>query len=179
LIQTGLGLTIAGEYVSQNDRELYAVYVGGGQYEIRERSSGVGGMMKILGILAIVFGWCMVIWAKLVSIFSLLLSRNQELEADDFAAELTSPAAMASALRQLEAAQLALDNQEMLALPYPDRWQVTPMKRSFIDRLWDTHPSTENRVSKMDALANALDFDTTLPALAEGSRDVESVSEEA
>jgi heat shock protein HtpX len=92
--------------------------------------------------------------SKIASALYFHLSRKQEYDADDIGAQLTHPNHMKSALAKIEDLNKALVEKEMQQLPFPDLWQVKPKKLSIIDRLWTTHPPTEERIARQAELAS-------------------------
>jgi heat shock protein HtpX len=92
--------------------------------------------------------------SKIASVLYFYLSRKQEYDADDIGAQLTHPNHMKSALAKIEDLNKALVEKEMQQLPFPDLWQVKPKKLSIIDRLWTTHPPTEERIARQAELAS-------------------------
>jgi len=92
--------------------------------------------------------------SKTASVLFFYLSRKQEYDADDIGAQLTHPNHMKSALAKLEDLNKALVEKELKQLPFPDLWQVKPKKLSVIDRLWITHPPTEERIKRQDGFAS-------------------------
>jgi heat shock protein HtpX len=92
--------------------------------------------------------------SKIASVLYFHLSRKQEYDADDIGAQLTHPNHMKSALAKIEDLNKSLVEKEMQQLPFPDLWQVKPKKLSIIDRLWTTHPPTEERIARQAELAS-------------------------
>ena len=99
----------------------------------------------------------LLLMAKLASALSFHLSRRQEFEADDLAAELTHPGTVSMALAKIDSLSEELTSKELEKLPYPDRWQIQPRNRSWVDRLWDTHPPIPSRVDRQRATLEFLD----------------------
>jgi len=92
--------------------------------------------------------------SKVASALYFYLSRKQEYDADDVAAQLTHPSHMKLALAKLENLNKALVEKEIKQLPFPELWQVKPKKLAIIDRLWISHPPTEERIARQAELAN-------------------------
>lgn len=134
------------------------IFIGRGMGHIgrkvsRNESSDTGG---IIGLVIIFIGWSMYITgvvqrliAKAVSAISLKVSRNQEYAADIVGAELTSPETMSNALKKIMDLDKELIIEDIEPLPYSDRWQVEPVNRSWIDKLFDDHPSMKEREEKL------------------------------
>lgn len=87
--------------------------------------------------------------AKLLSIPGHWLMRSQEYEADLEAAKLVGPEYMYSVLEKLEALNDRLVEEELESLPYADRWQLQPANPSLIDKLFNSHPPTEQRTNRL------------------------------
>jgi heat shock protein HtpX len=83
------------------------------------------------------------------------ISRSREYEADRGGAEISGmPRALASALIKLEHYKQGLVNQTAEANPATAHlFIVNPLSGERMDNLFSTHPSTENRVSALEALA--------------------------
>lgn len=128
-----------------------------GQGDGEEKEGQGGCMMLLFSISSILVGLVIVLLAKLVSAFSLHLSRKQELEADDIGAELTHPRTMALALSRLESLNQEIVEKDRAQLPYADRWQLQPGTRSWAERLWDSHPLVESRVGRLQSLVPFMD----------------------
>ena len=97
----------------------------------------------------IIPGFIMKLISKIASIPAFHLSRREEYAADEIGAELTSPEITASALKKIENLNNELVAEQISLLPYSDRWQLQPRNTSRIDRLFDTHPPMEKRISAL------------------------------
>ena len=118
------------------------------------------GWLSVLVMFASMFviltGLGLLLVARLASLLSFHLSRREELEADDLAAEITHPNHMAMALDKIERLNERLLAKELEKLPYADRWQLQPRNATWIERLWDTHPPTPSRTGRLRALQEAM-----------------------
>ncbi|MGC8691934.1 MAG: M48 family metallopeptidase [Thermoplasmata archaeon] len=103
----------------------------------------------LIGIVSIVLGFVMKILAKLISLIALHHSRIMEYQADAFGAYLTSNIYMADALKKLEDYNNSLATKNLGYSPYPEGWQVPPVKQTWIDRIFSTHPPTEKRIERL------------------------------
>ena len=131
--------------------------VGIAMADAAEGDEGWWGIMLMLAAwFALLLGSALSAIAKLASALSFHLSRRQELEADELGGELTHPEAMAAALEKIDQLNARLVAEELEKLPFPDRWQLQPRNRSWVERLWDTHPPTPSRVGRQRALAEFL-----------------------
>lgn len=119
-----------------------------------EQSSGLSSVAQgLAGLMMSSFGLFAKFLAKMASALYFHLSRRQEYEADDMGAQLTHPNAMASALKKIEELNVALVQRELQQLPFPDLWQVKPKRLSLVDRLWTTHPPTDERIARQTEFA--------------------------
>lgn len=115
--------------------------------EAGQRTSAFFQLMIVFsGWFAVILGSLAKLLAKGASVLAFQLSRRQEYAADDVAAELTGPGDMASALEKIEALNAEFVAKELAKLPYADRWQVQPRNPTWVEALWDSHPTTEKRV---------------------------------
>ena len=103
----------------------------------------------LLGWSVSLMGYILRIISKIASIFAFHLTRKQEYGADSFGAGLTSPKAMAKALEKIENLNNELTAKEIAGLPYTDRWQLQPVNPSWIDKLFNTHPPTKERIKTL------------------------------
>lgn len=88
----------------------------------------------------------------LVMVFVFAISRYREFVADREAAEATDPATMASALATIEAVgthERAADVDDSVAALC-----IFGGKRGLLAALFSTHPSTEKRIAKLDAMTD-------------------------
>jgi heat shock protein HtpX len=94
------------------------------------------------------------------------ISRSREYEADRGGAEISGmPRALASALMKLEHYKQGLVNQTAEANPATAHlFIVNPLSGERMDNLFSTHPSTENRVSALEALAREMEAARGAPA---------------
>ncbi len=117
-----------------------AMWTGGGRRDDRE-----GGGGGLVGILAILFA------PVAAAIVQAMISRQAEFRADASGAALSGhPLELASALRKLEAAsqRLPMDGSPATAHLYI----VNPFAGG-LARLFSTHPPTEERVARLEAMA--------------------------
>ncbi len=124
--------------------------------EERNISGGFALMFAFYGWFMYIVGTVLKLLAKLASTLGFHLGRVREYAADDTAAELVDGIAMASALETIGTLNDQLVAEELAKLPNADRWQVQPRNPTWIDRLWDTHPPTDKRVSRQRAFGEIL-----------------------
>ena len=122
------------------------------------RRGGVSGpaalFLIIVALLFCVFAALLIVMIPGAAIISkYAISRNREYLADESSAIITNtPLALASVLKKLE--NFSVDRR--VVPPYSvSKWTVNPngIKRGIIDGLLETHPSTENRIKRLDKLA--------------------------
>jgi heat shock protein HtpX len=108
-------------------------------------------------------GWVGLLLAMIVAplaamLVQMAISRNREYEADRLGAQIAGgPQGLANALLRLESARHALVNQEAEANPATAHmFIVNPLSGARMDNLFSTHPSTENRVAALAALAGEM-----------------------
>lgn len=153
----GLRRSLAGAWISVFSAGGEVIIHIGVRLAAASRDTQLSGLQSLAiavgSIFIIGFGLFAKALAKVASLLFFYLSRKQEYDADDMGAKLTHPGFMASALKKIEDLNKALVQQEVQQLPFPDLWQVNPQKLSVIDRLWTTHPPTEDRVTRQAELA--------------------------
>lgn len=111
-----------------------------------DRNNGLG----IVGALA------MMILAPLAAgLVQMAISRTREYEADRVGAEISGqPLALASALERIAGAAARIDNMAAERNPASAHmFIINPLHAHAHDRLFATHPATENRVAALRALA--------------------------
>src|SRR5262249_53784438 len=117
-----------------------AAWTGGGRRDDRE-----GGGNPLLGLAALILA------PIAAAIVQAMISRQKEFRADESGAQLSGkPLALASALRKLEAAS---HDVPMDATPAQAHlFTVNPFSGG-LARLFSTHPPTEERVARLEAMA--------------------------
>lgn len=142
VVSTLIGL--AGLLSSITFRTMF--WTGGG------RSRDAQGIMMIIMIAAAFLAIFAIVLGPLVK---LALSRRRESLADASAVELTrNPAGLLSALRKLQQVDkpFARFNQATAAMCIVDPTQRSTRGRSWLARLYDTHPPLEERIEALEAL---------------------------
>lgn len=122
-----------------------------------DREVSVESPGNLTGILVILFGWLLFVGgaimrfiSKIASLLAFHLSRRQEYIADMFGAELTKPRKLASALQKINTTNQELVAKKLASLPYAERWQLQPCNLSWIDKLFNTHPPMQKRITKLE-----------------------------
>jgi heat shock protein HtpX len=115
----------------------------------RDNNNGLG----IVGTLA------MVILAPIAAmIVQMAISRTREYAADNLGGRISGqPNALASALAKISDAAHAIPNEEAERNPATAHlFIINPLSGQRMDNLFATHPSTENRIAALNALAREL-----------------------
>jgi Zn-dependent protease with chaperone function len=128
------------------------MFIGKGMVYVSEEEKRDG----LFGLFVLLIGWSIYIAgiiqkliAKLVSVISYKVSRKQEYAADIVGGELTNPEIMTNALQKIVDLGNELVSKQLESLPYSDRWQLEPRNVSWIDKLYDTHPSISDRKNEL------------------------------
>jgi heat shock protein HtpX len=131
---------------------------------------GNGGGLGVIGTLA------MVILAPIAAMLvQMAISRTREYSADELGARIAGrPEWLASALAKLESAAHAVPNDDAERHPATAHlFIVNPLSGQRMDNLFSTHPSTENRIAALQALAREMGHPApaarTAPAVAPAS----------
>jgi heat shock protein HtpX len=92
------------------------------------------------------------------ALVQMAVSRSRELEADRTGAELSGrPLWLASALRRIDRAAAVIDNPEADANPATAHmFIINPLHGGGLAGLFASHPSTEERVQRLEALAQRM-----------------------
>ena len=106
----------------------------------------------ILGALAI-----MILAPAAAALVQMAISRTREYEADRIGAEISGhPLWLASALGKISGAAHAIDNSAAERNPATAHmFIINPLHARGMDNLFSTHPSTENRIARLKAMASA------------------------
>jgi Zn-dependent protease with chaperone function len=123
----------------------WAVMVSSGS--AKDSDARVG--LIVIGAVLAFLGFAIKTFSKAVSILTFLFDRHLELRADTLATlTLGTREPLISALEKIERHNSEL-NQEVPQLPDYDRWQIKPKRSSWLDHLFDTHPSLDKRVENL------------------------------
>jgi heat shock protein HtpX len=125
--------------------------LGGGR---DDRNSPLGGIGALL---------VMILAPLAAMLVQMAISRSREYEADRAGAELSGePRALASALRKISHAAADIPNPRAEQNPASAHlFIVNPLHGSGADNLFSTHPSTENRIARLMAMAGTAGGDFT------------------
>jgi heat shock protein HtpX len=108
-------------------------------------------------VLLVIAALCIIFVPIAGLILQLAVSRNREYLADETGARITGkPRELANALLKLERGCAAPDN-DYTDTAHANMWISEPCRKGFAKNLFSTHPSTEDRVRKLEALAEAMD----------------------
>jgi heat shock protein HtpX len=116
----------------------------------RDERDGQGAGGLIAGLLMIILG------PIAATLIQLAVSRSREFEADHTGAEVSGdPMALASALRKLERATQVIPAQT--AQPaFAHLYIVNPLGGRTLSGLFSTHPSVEERIRRLEAMAGGM-----------------------
>lgn len=139
LIST-ISATVAGAIASIAQ---FGMLLGGGRDNNGERS-----LNPVVGILV------MLLAPLAASLIQMAISRAREFEADRAGAEISGdPKALASALEKIHHYAHQVTNQTAEAHPETAQMMIiNPLSGISFDRLFSTHPSTEDRVTRLMAM---------------------------
>lgn len=137
-----ISATVAGAIASIAQ---FGMMFGGGRNEQGERN-----MNPIVGLLV------MLLAPLAASLIQMAISRAREFEADKAGAAISGdPRALASALQKIHHYAHQVTNQTAEAHPETAQMMIiNPLSGISFDRLFSTHPSTEERVSRLIAMAD-------------------------
>ena len=136
--------TIAGAITYLAYMGQWALIFGG--YGGRDRNGGGSGLGALL----------MIILAPIAALLvQMAISRTREYAADRAGAEICGqPLWLASALEKIDTAARRIENRTAERNPATAHlFIVNPLHRHGMDNLFSTHPSTENRVARLRAMA--------------------------
>jgi heat shock protein HtpX len=121
---------------------FYAAIFGGGRDD-EDRGSGIGELaFLILGPIA-------------AMLIQLAVSRSREYQADDSGGRLCGkPLALASALAKLERGAQLVPVQTNAAMAH--MYIVNPLRGRSMSRMFSTHPPTEERIARLQRLAQVI-----------------------
>ena len=117
-----------------------------GLYSRDDRNNPLGGLGVILA---------MIVAPLAATLVQLAISRSREYEADRVGAAIAGePQWLASALAKIHNASLRIDNPAAEASPATAHlFIINPLHARSMDRLFSTHPSTEERIRRLQAMA--------------------------
>lgn len=106
--------------------------------------------MLVLGVLS------MILVPLAALLMQMAISRNREFLADETGARITGkPGQLSSALMKLDS-WTPVSNKDYASIPNDtraDMWITEPKSRGFIKKMFSTHPSTEDRVERLNKVA--------------------------
>jgi heat shock protein HtpX len=143
---SAVAATIGGAIAMLANMAQWALLFGFGRAD--DRDSGGGGL---LGALAM-----MILAPLAATLIQLAVSRSREFGADAGGAELTGdPLALASALRKLEAGNRQVPMETADEHPATAHmFIVNPLNASSLAKLFSTHPPTDERIRRLEAMAH-------------------------
>jgi heat shock protein HtpX len=118
--------------------------------------------------------WIGTLAAMLVAPFAAMLvqmaiSRSREYQADRLGAQICgNPLWLASALAKIQSMVRGIPNETAEAVPATAHlFIINPLTGRGFDSLFSTHPSTENRITELEALAQQMAANGQLPQVSE------------
>ncbi len=126
------------------------------------RSNG-NNQVGFIGALAL-----MILGPLAAGLVQMAISRTREYEADREGAEISGrPLSLASALEKIAGAAHQIPNMTAERNPASAHlFIVNPLSGARMDNLFSTHPSVENRVARLVAMAKAMDETGAVPRMA-------------
>jgi Zn-dependent protease with chaperone function len=106
----------------------------------------------LVGIAIAAVGLIITVVSLIAKAIGFINLRRHEHEADAYSVAATGGTWLASALQKIERYNLALAKEATKRLSDGDSWTVRPRAGSWIERLFDTHPSTAKRIENIKAL---------------------------
>ena len=127
----------------------FAMFFGGGMRDSEGRSSGIG----LIGGLLI-----MILAPMAAALVQFAISRSREYAADRMGAEISgNPLGLASALGRIHEAAHRVYNPAAERNPATAHlFIINPLAGERMDSLFSTHPSTENRIAALEAMAGEM-----------------------
>lgn len=104
-------------------------------------------LMFLVGLFSAIFGTLLKVASKIASIVSFHYLRGLEYEADAGGSALVGKEPMISMLRKVEELNAGAKAQNKLFMP--ERWTLPTTNRSWLERLFDTHPPTQKRIERL------------------------------
>ena len=103
----------------------------------------------LVGLILSAIGGMMMLISKLVGLIALHHDRFNEYLADEFGARLVGGNSMISALIKINQTNSGILPKGIPYSPYPDSWQVKPVKTNPIENLFSDHPPIEKRIERI------------------------------
>lgn len=143
ILLSSIVATIAGAIGMLSRAAMWGAMLGGGN---RDRNSANPLVMILVMILA----------PLAAAVVQMAISRTREFGADRAGAEISGkPLALASALRKLERGAQAVPMRQATEAT-AHQFIVNPLSGSNMRKMFSTHPSTDERVARLEALAQTM-----------------------
>ena len=122
----------------------FALFFGG------NRNNGAAGLIGTIAI--------MILAPMAAGLVQMAISRTREYEADRVGAEICGePMWLASALAKISNGAARIDNDQAEANPATAHmFIINPLHANKVDNLFSTHPNTQNRIDRLQELAQAM-----------------------
>ena len=130
----------------------------GSEMCIRDRFTG-GGRSNDNGGIGMIGGLALMILGPLAAgLVQMAISRTREYEADRGGAEISGqPLSLASALEKIAGAAHRIPNMTAERNPASAHlFIINPLSGLRVDKLFSTHPATEDRVARLEALSKQM-----------------------
>ena len=150
ILISSIAATLAGAISYLAYMAQWAAIFGGGS---RDREGGGGGIFGLL--------FMMIVAPMAAMLIQMAVSRSREYAADAGGAKISGdPLALASALRKLHmgAQNIPLQVNDATQNATAHMFIVNPLTGSGMAKLFSTHPATEERVARLEAMAKDLSF---------------------
>lgn len=141
ILLSSIVATIAGAIALLSRAAMWGAMLGGG------RSRGGNPLIMLL---------VMILAPLAAAVVQMAISRTREFAADRAGAEISGkPLALASALRKLERGAQAIPMQQATEAT-AHQFIVNPLRGDGMRKLFSTHPTTADRVARLEAMAQTL-----------------------
>lgn len=147
ILVSTIAATLAGAISYLATMAQWGMIFGGGRDRDRDEGGGIFGLL-----------FMMIVAPIAAMLIQLAVSRSREYGADEGGAKIThDPLALASALRKLEmgSQNIPLEVNDATAKATAHMFIVNPLTGGGIANLFSTHPPIEERIARLEAMANA------------------------
>jgi heat shock protein HtpX len=144
ILLSSIVATVAGAITMLSRAAMWGAMLGGGG---GDRNRGSNPLVMLL---------VMILAPLAAAIVQMAISRTREFAADRAGAEMSGkPLALASALRKLERGAAAIPMRQASEAT-AHQFIVNPFSGSNMRKMFSTHPSTDDRVARLEALAQTM-----------------------
>jgi heat shock protein HtpX len=144
ILLSSIVATVAGAITMLSRAAMWGAMLGGGG---GDRNRGSNPLVMLL---------VMILAPLAAAIVQMAISRTREFAADRAGAEISGkPLALASALRKLERGAAAIPMRQASEAT-AHQFIINPFSGSNMRKMFSTHPSTDDRVARLEALAQTM-----------------------